>query len=191
MAVTKRTRFEVLKRDNYTCRYCRSADNPLTIDHVAPSALGGSDSPDNLVACCKDCNAGKTSTAPDATLVADVSEDAVRWARAMQEAAEVIHNSKAAQRAYVNDFVGAWGDWTYGPGDEPLPVPDDWEASIIGFYKAGLPLSEMLESVRIACGNRRIDARQTWRYMCGVAWNKLAELQEVAKSLLEVDASDG
>ena len=26
MAVSKRTRFEVLRRDNYTCRYCRSAD---------------------------------------------------------------------------------------------------------------------------------------------------------------------
>lgn len=39
MAVTKRTRFEVLRRDNYTCRYCHATDNPLTVDHVVPRAL--------------------------------------------------------------------------------------------------------------------------------------------------------
>ena len=59
MAVTKRTRFEVLRRDNYTCRYCRSTEHSLTIDHVTPVALGGSDDPSNLVACCRDCNSGK------------------------------------------------------------------------------------------------------------------------------------
>lgn len=52
MAVTKRTRFEVLRRDNYTCRYCRSTDGALTVDHVTPRSLGGSDDPSNLVACC-------------------------------------------------------------------------------------------------------------------------------------------
>ena len=40
MAVSKRTRFEVLRRDNFTCRYCRSTDNELTVDHVTPVALG-------------------------------------------------------------------------------------------------------------------------------------------------------
>lgn len=43
MAVSKRLRFEVLKRDNYTCRYCRASDGELTIDHVTPVALGGTD----------------------------------------------------------------------------------------------------------------------------------------------------
>ncbi len=61
MAVSKRTRFEVLRRDNFTCRYCRSTEGALTIDHVIPVALGGTDDPDNLVAACHDCNAGKGS----------------------------------------------------------------------------------------------------------------------------------
>lgn len=65
MAVSKRTRFEVLRRDDYTCRYCRSTENPLTIDHVVPEALGGGNDPSNLVAACRDCNAGKSSTSPD------------------------------------------------------------------------------------------------------------------------------
>ena len=70
MAVSKRTRFEVLKRDNYTCRYCRSEENPLTVDHVVPTALGGSDAPDNLVAACKDCH----SAGPSCLLQGDARE---------------------------------------------------------------------------------------------------------------------
>jgi len=35
MAVSKRTRFEVLRRDNHTCRYCRSTE---MLDEVQESA---------------------------------------------------------------------------------------------------------------------------------------------------------
>ena len=48
MAISKRTRFEVLRRDNYTCRYCRSTESELTLDHVTPVALGGTDEITNL-----------------------------------------------------------------------------------------------------------------------------------------------
>ena len=54
MAVTKRMRFEILRRDNHACRYCGATapDVKLAVDHVTPVALGGTDSPDNLVASC-------------------------------------------------------------------------------------------------------------------------------------------
>ena len=58
MPLTKRIRFEILKRDNHTCRYCGASapEATLTVDHVLPLALGGTDQPNNLVAACKDCN---------------------------------------------------------------------------------------------------------------------------------------
>jgi hypothetical protein len=63
MAVSKRLRYEILRRDNHTCRYCGASapDVPLRVDHVTPVALGGSDKPDNLVASCEACNSGKSS----------------------------------------------------------------------------------------------------------------------------------
>src|SRR5690625_2531614 len=72
------------------CRYCGSSapDVKLTIDHVVPTAVGGTDEPAKLVAACADCNAGKATTSPDSNLVEDVSEDAVRWSQAMTRAAE-------------------------------------------------------------------------------------------------------
>ena len=55
-------RFEVLKRDNFTCVYCgrSSMDGiKLHVDHVKPKSQGGKDTYDNLVAACFECNIGK------------------------------------------------------------------------------------------------------------------------------------
>lgn len=56
------TRFAVLKRDGYRCRYCgRGADSvELHVDHIVPVASGGSDDQSNLAAACIDCNLGKS-----------------------------------------------------------------------------------------------------------------------------------
>lgn len=49
--LSKRERFEVLKRDGFICRYCgRSAPTVvLHVDHVEPLSKGGSDHRDNMV----------------------------------------------------------------------------------------------------------------------------------------------
>lgn len=61
MALSVRTRFEIFKRDDYTCRYCgrKSPDVVLEVDHVVPQCDGGNDDPMNLVTACWDCNRGK------------------------------------------------------------------------------------------------------------------------------------
>lgn len=45
MAVSKRLRYQVLLRDNFTCRYCgaRPPAVELEADHVIPRARGGTD----------------------------------------------------------------------------------------------------------------------------------------------------
>ena len=60
-ALSKKTRFEVLKRDKFTCRYC-GAQAPkviLHIDHIKPVIEGGSDDLMNLITACQPCNSGK------------------------------------------------------------------------------------------------------------------------------------
>lgn len=56
------TRFAVLERDEFTCRYCGRAapDVELHIDHVKPVSKGGTNALDNLVTACADCNLGKS-----------------------------------------------------------------------------------------------------------------------------------
>jgi hypothetical protein len=61
MGLGKKLRFEVFKRDKFTCQYCgRSApDIILHVDHIEPVSRGGKDDLLNLVTSCRDCNLGK------------------------------------------------------------------------------------------------------------------------------------
>lgn len=61
MTISKKLRFEVFKRDKFTCQYCgKSApDVTLHVDHIEPKSKGGSDDILNLITSCFDCNMGK------------------------------------------------------------------------------------------------------------------------------------
>lgn len=54
-------RFEVFKRDLFTCQYCgrKAPEVILEVDHIKPVSKGGDNSIENLVAACYDCNRGK------------------------------------------------------------------------------------------------------------------------------------
>jgi len=189
MAISRRLRFEILRRDNYTCRYCGASapDVKLTIDHVVPTTLGGSDEPPNLVTACEACNGGKSSIPADAALVDDVNEDAVRWAAAIKAAAdEMLADLKRRDAARVQ-FDEAWSRWGIGQGSnrKPVPRPDGWEKSVDAFLAAGLPMPVLLDCMQSAMKNKKITADNTFRYMCGIAWKKVKELQDAARKSVE------
>lgn len=60
-SISKKDRFEVFKRDSFTCQYCgaKAPDVVLEVDHIKPVALGGDNSVMNLVTSCAPCNSGK------------------------------------------------------------------------------------------------------------------------------------
>ncbi len=62
--LSKKVRFEVFKRDSFTCQYCgsKAPDTILHVDHIDPVANGGSDNLINLVTACQGCNSGKGAT---------------------------------------------------------------------------------------------------------------------------------
>ena len=180
MAVTKRTRFEVLRRDDYTCRYCGQCapDVKITIDHVLPVALGGTDDPSNLAAACWDCNVGKASTKPDETTVTEVAEDALRFARLTKSAWEMRISKIDDEATYVDAVADAI---TFG-------VPEEWRTSIGRFYGMGVPLEVVLDAARIAAdkfdpyGNT-----DRFKYMCGVIWNQAREVSSAVADRIDWD----
>lgn len=60
-SISKKTRFEVFKRDSFTCQYCgrMAPDVILEIDHINPVSNGGDNDILNLITSCFDCNRGK------------------------------------------------------------------------------------------------------------------------------------
>ncbi len=57
-------RKNVFRRDDHTCQYCGTRGHDLTLDHVQPRSRGGATSWENVVACCRRCNASKRDRTP-------------------------------------------------------------------------------------------------------------------------------
>lgn len=58
-----RLRFQIFRRDKFTCQYCgRTAAKDgakLTLDHILPRIAGGDWDSENLITACLVCNQGK------------------------------------------------------------------------------------------------------------------------------------
>lgn len=185
MAISRRLRFEILRRDGHRCRYCGAAapDVTLTVDHVIPDTLGGGDDPTNLVTACTACNAGKSSIAPDQQLVADVDATAMLFAKATERAAAIRRNDHQAATQLIDWFDTRWRDWTM-PNGEPLPRDPNWRASIARFHEAGLNATDLDHLLSITMDSD-ITNGGAWRYLCGCCWREISTRHELARRLIE------
>lgn len=195
MAVSKRLRFEILRRDGFTCRYCgaKAPDVQLRVDHVVPVALGGTDDPTNLVTACEPCNSGKSSAPLGGPILAQVADDALRWARAMA----IVAEGRAAARAEARDrnaaFLAHWETWTYTRGihQYTFDLPGGWRNSIDQFLAAGLEMGDLTELVDVAMGSRSTDP---WRYFCGCCWRRIGQAHHAASAIVQLlndDSTEG
>lgn len=121
---SKRLRFDVFKRDAFTCQYC-GAQPPnavLVCDHIDPVKLGGLTTIDNLVTSCETCNQGKAANPlgaivkrPDADLMfLEMQQEIVelkRFQQAQSQRDELL-------RQIADSMQDAWMDIT---GDEYPP----------------------------------------------------------------------
>lgn len=114
-----RTRFEVFKRDNFTCRYCgrTTPEVVLEIDHVVPVAEGGSNDPINLVTACWDCNSGKSNVPLNEVITGEDPHDRaillLEQERQLREYNEVLARIRAQREG---DAWELWEYWQYERG---------------------------------------------------------------------------
>lgn len=191
MPVGKRMRFEVLRRDNHTCRYCgaHAPDVELAVDHVIPEALGGATVPENLTTACVDCNAGKASIGPDAPIVDDVAQDSFRWQRAIRDAADQIAAGVDAENEKIGRFDEVWCGWHVGHDpDAHVPRSSNWRQTVLGFYRSGLPEVQIFELVRVSMESTAA-VENKWRYYCGCVRNAVRQLHDTALEILEAEGA--
>jgi len=188
MTVSVRTRFEVFKRDRFTCSYCgQTPPNVLLeVDHVVPRAAGGSDDITNLTTSCKDCNRGKAAglleegTAPVVgRAVIEEMQERLDQARAYMETLSALQD---VTDQMVDRVIAYWArvyqaeleereDATYYriPGGE---FPE--RGSIRRFLRT-LPLSDVLEAVDKTAGRLRYGDNDACRYFYGVCHRMIRE----------------
>jgi hypothetical protein len=169
--VSKKTRFDVFKRDGFQCQYCGTHPSEtvlLEVDHIHPVAEGGSNEIDNLVTACFDCNRGKAagllSSVPQ-SLEDKAIQVAEREAqiRAYYEILEEKKQRKDSEIWSVAElFMQRFGD-------------DDISRknfSSIRMFLDRLDYYQVLEAMEIAC-DRQYSRGPAFSYFCGICWNKI------------------
>jgi hypothetical protein len=165
--ISKRTRFEVFKRDCFACHYC-GAHPPgalLEIDHIIAVAAGGGNDVDNLVTACFDCNRGK-----GAVSLGRAPQSLVAKAAQVREAEEQLAGYAAvmqARRERVERDV--WRVWrAFDPPDPNRILRDDF-ASIRRFVEL------IGADACIDVAERTPGGKYGFRYFCWVCWRKCEE----------------
>lgn len=170
--ISKKIRFEVFKRDAFTCQYCGATPPKviLNIDHIHPVSKGGDNSQDNLITSCFDCNLGKSAT--PLTCVPQSLADKTAELREREAQVKGYYSiiAKTKQRLDSEAFdVAAVLDEKYRES-----LDRGWHRSIKMFI-GKLDFPTVLESMEIAVAARPYSDYQAFKYFCGVCWNKIRE----------------
>lgn len=184
MAISKRLRYEVMRRDDFACVYCGAmpARSELHVDHVMPVSLGGSDDASNLATSCQDCNNGKASSAPDAPTVAEIDERNLRWRAALAQAAR-----ESMEVSPDLELCMAGVQEVFGESFEVGPSERD---RIKEFLNDGLPVDVIIDAAHIAVRGATYQ-RGMFSYMVGVCRNKLRDIQIRAAEIMGTQDGEG
>lgn len=162
MAIGKRLRFQIFRRDNFACRYCgRTADAGavLEVDHIKPRAEGGEDHPTNLITACENCNSGKSDILLGAPLVEDVPQADFRAAmadRGMEtEVEEIDLDPMTARASEIETAAGLW--WSVAFPESTLRQSHDAMVSAVLAIACGHSEEDILAAVRAAAEARQTD----------------------------------
>lgn len=169
--ISKKTRFEVFKRDGFVCQYC-GAHPPAVIlepDHINPVCNGGGNDMDNLVTYCFDCNRGKSGN-----LLTVVPKSLKDKATEIQEREDQITGYREIMQASIDrieDDMWRVADALYHEASVK-GTRRDWLQSIKMFLTK-IDYYEVLDAAEIARANKPYSDRQRFAYFCGICWNKV------------------
>ena len=159
-------RFEIFKRDGFTCQYCGATPPKLLeVDHIHPVILGGENDPDNLITSCQACNRGKGA----------VSLHVVP--RSMEDRAAEVAEREAQLAAYAEVMEAASqriedDAWRVAEALQP-GASDGYSTAKLTSIKRflqDLPLHDILDAADMAV-TRRGRGATAFKYFCGICWN--------------------
>jgi hypothetical protein len=185
MAVSKRTRFEVFKRDAFTCQYCGRTPPQVVLeaDHIVPVIDGGPDDIDNLATACFDCNRGK-SDVPLTSVPRPLSEvmgEAAEKREQMEAYNHFLMEAREIEDNRIHELGYRWFNAMINrkSGHNKWTFSNSRVTSMRTFIRK-LPVSEIIDAMDLA--GDRVSATinqdfRRWNYFCAVCWNKIRDLE--------------
>lgn len=124
--LSKKIRFEVFKRDKFTCQYCgrMAPDVVLEVDHINPVSKGGKNDLLNLITSCQDCNRGKSNILLSDDSVIKKQQEQLQAIADKKEQLEMMLEWRESLNNLEDDYIDAvtsifeekteWGVSEYG-----------------------------------------------------------------------------
>ena len=172
-SISTRTRFEIFKRDQFTCQYC-GAKPPaviLHVDHIIAVANGGANDTGNLTTACQRCNLGKSavplSSVPKSLEDAALEADEMRCQ--VEAYAEMLADAREAEEGQCWNVAEV-----IQPGASDGWSTDKFKGVKQFIRKIGYP--QTLEAAHIAA-DAKSPGNQRFRYFCGICWNRVRDAE--------------
>jgi hypothetical protein len=174
-AISKKTRFEVFKRDGFVCQYC-GAHPPsviLHVDHVNPVALGGINDMDNYITACEPCNLGKAARS-----LAEIPQSLKDKAAQIEEREAQIQGYQQvmnAKRLRLDDEAYEVCE-VYERFNDGYTLSDSAMVSVRKFIDR-LGMHAVIDAMESAYTRDSVRRNGEFKYFCGICWN-LIKAQE-------------
>jgi hypothetical protein len=171
-ALSKKLRFEVFKRDRFTCQYCGATPPSVVLqcDHIVPVAEGGGNEIDNLVTACEPCNLGKAARSLDA-VPQSLAEKAEQTSEAEAQLAGYVAIMREKKQRIENDV---W-EVIEALRGETRCLKSEFKSAQIFVERLGV--LEAVKAAEIARAKVPWRGQKQWKYFCGVCWTKIKALE--------------
>jgi CRISPR/Cas system Type II protein with McrA/HNH and RuvC-like nuclease domain len=188
MSVSKKIRFEVFKRDGFTCQYCgkHPPEATLEVDHINPVSKGGEDGINNLITSCFDCNRGKTNIElkriPNTLL--ENKDILIERESQYLEYHKILAKVDKRERSEINLVDVEFQKFFIG-----RELSEQFKKGTVKMFIEKLNVFEVRDAMGIACskfvnGKRQYSNNRWWtedelavKYFCGICWNKIKKLE--------------
>jgi hypothetical protein len=167
--LSKKIRFEVFKRDKFTCQYCgaKSPEVVLNVDHIDPVANGGTNEILNLITSCFSCNSGKSDRTLSDTSVVEKQRKQLELLQERREQIELMLEWKKSLSSFDSDVIEMVVDYMNSK-IAPLCLNDNGKQSVSEWLKK-FDVDKILDAVDIS-------AKQYLKYENGQLDKESAEL---------------
>jgi hypothetical protein len=185
MVVSLKVRFEVFKRDTFTCRYCgrKTPEVILELEHVIPLSKGGTDELDNLTTSCFECNRGKGKSLLDTVLKdRDIHDETILLAEREFQLAEYNYIKKNIRERENNEIAELTDYFSSKIHGEPTSfTKNEFPGYLVRQCLKTMSYIDMFELIDVAIDITSRDTKGDYhtvaaaKYLTAILRNKLKE----------------
>lgn len=134
--IGKKLRFEVFKRDKFTCQYCgeKAPEVVLNVDHINPVSKGGTNEILNLITTCFSCNSGKSDKILSDSSIVEKQRKQLELLEERREQIELMLEWKKSLSNFDNDVADMISDYINSK-IHPLSLNENGKQSVSKWLK--------------------------------------------------------